>query len=128
MASYMTMTLHRTGLDRVSMECHDHAQEQRRHAAAGAGSTGWQARLRLPPALQTALCSVPCAPHLKQTQMAKSGEPRPCCIATAVDTLEQSEECEEGMPPLSKNARRLNTPVLYALVNILRNCVAGGAG
>jgi hypothetical protein len=50
--------------------------------------------------------------HLKHTQTAKSGEPSPCCIATAVATDAQSEECDEGMPPESKNDRRLNTPVL----------------
>lgn len=40
------------------------------------------------------------------------GLPSPCCIATAVATEEQSEEWEEGMPPLSKNARTSHTPVL----------------
>lgn len=44
------------------------------------------------------------------------GLPSPCCIATAVATEEQSEEWEEGIPPLSKNARTSHTPVLYAWV------------
>lgn len=50
--------------------------------------------------------------HLKHTQTANMGLPSPCCIATAVATEEQSEEWEEGMPPLSKNARTSHTPVL----------------
>lgn len=47
--------------------------------------------------------------HLKQTATEKSGLPSPCCIAMAVVTEEQSEEWEEGMPPLSKKAPRSHT-------------------
>lgn len=49
------------------------------------------------------------AAHLKQTATEKSGLPSPCCIAMAVVTEEQSEEWEEGMPPLSKKAPRSHT-------------------
>lgn len=69
-----------------------------------------------PPRCQRkAACIMPAAPaHLKHTQTANMGLPSPCCIAMAVATEEQSEEWEEGMPPLSKNARTSQTPVLYA--------------
>lgn len=48
-------------------------------------------------------------PHLKHTATENSGLPSPCCIAMAVVTEEQSDEWEEGMPPLSKKAPRSHT-------------------
>ena len=94
-------------------------------------TVGWSSSTLFTTAFNTCACSPACrrtpiASYMtitvKHVHAANKLDDRPWWIATAVVIAAHSEECDDGIPPESKNAVGSNTLVLYHFVNIFAAC------